>query len=96
MSPPMDFGSSSQETVSSVEMEIQPRGAARCESRKTGPPGGVDFMCGLDDDSSQSGDNTVVSGKKRILRLVISDDEESPHDDNRQNNTDSDTDLPDI
>ena len=55
MSPPMDFGSSSQETVSNLEMEIQPRGAARCESRETGPPSGVVFMCGLDDDSSQSG-----------------------------------------
>ena len=93
----MDLGSSSQETVSSVDMESQPRGATRGKSRETGPPGGVDFMCGLDYDSSQaSGDNTVVSDKKRILRLVINDDEESPHDVNRLNNIDSDTDLPDI
>ena len=85
MSPPMDLGSSSQDTVSSDDMKIQ---SSRVDPTKT-----VDN----EHNGSQSSDGTSsVPDKKRKLRLVISDDEETPDDVDLQNSTDSDTDLPDI
>ena len=88
MSPPIDLGSPSQDSTSTVHEDA---------ARK--PLGGVDFMCGLDHDSSQSSvGSTAACNRKRRPRLIITDEMLEGLVDNvcDKCESDSDSELPDI